>query len=508
MIESIQNLGNHSFVLLLCWIFFLGFTLFSYFKFQKFTPFLLFFSACFLAAAFALFAPYFYTWDEQFHALVGKNLAENPLVPKLFRNEPLGLSPENWITAQIWLHKQPLFTWQMALSIKLFGNNVFAVRFPSVLFHGLLVAAIFRMGTLIFNRKTGFLAALITMHSSFLLGLLSGRIGTDHNDFIFLCYITFSFWAWFEFQNCQKQKWLIWIGVFAGCAILTKWLVGLLVFGAWGIVLLQQFKQENFWKEIIHYFKALGITFLVFVPWQIYTFIKFPIEAAREMTYNAKHISSVIEKHQGSAWFHYEQIQTIYFHQTEFFILLLIGITALFLAKISTKKIVFLLSSLILVYGFFTFVPTKMPAFTVPTFSFVALIIAFGLTHFSTLIKINWLRRFVLLVVGLLILNWMFKPNPTLKAYGFKNDTIEQLGRISRIEAQNFIVKNGQNNPKRIVFGINDFESANISWMFFHNEIAYPFIPAEKDLKKLKKMGFRTVVFKSKKDFEGARRLN
>jgi hypothetical protein len=226
------------------------------------------------------------------------------------------------------------------------------------------------------------------------------------------------------------------------------------------------------------------------------------------MTYNAKHISDVIEKHQGSAWFHYEQIQTIYFHQTEFFILLLIGITALFLAKISTKKIVFLLSSLILVYGFFTFVPTKMPAFTVPTFSFVALIIAFGLTHFSTLIKINWLRRFVLLVVGLLILNWMFKPNPTLKAYGFKNDTIEQLGRISRIEAQNFIVKNGQNNPKRIVFGINDFESANISWMFFHNEIAYPFIPAEKDLKKLKKMGFRTVVFKSKKDFKGATRLN
>jgi 4-amino-4-deoxy-L-arabinose transferase len=508
MIESIQNIGNHSLVFLICWVSFLGFTIFSYFKFQKFTPFLLFFSACFLACAFAMFTPYFFTWDEQFHALVAKNLAENPLVPKLFKKEPLGLNPESWVNAQIWLHKQPLFTWQMALSIKLFGNNVFAVRFPSVLFHGLLVVAIFRIGTLIFNRKTAFLAALIGMHSSFLLGLLSGRIGTDHNDFIFLCYITFSFWAWFEFQSSQQQKWLIWIGVFAGCAILTKWLVGLLVFGAWGIVLLPQFKQETFWKEIIYYFKALGITFLVFIPWQIYTFINFPTEASREMTYNAKHISSVIEKHQGSAWFHYEQIQTIYFHQTEFFILLLIGIIALFLANIPKKNIIFLLSCLILIYGFFTSVPTKMPAFTIPVFSFVALIIAFGLTHFSTLIKINWLRRFVLLIVGLLILNWMFKPNPTLTAYGFKNNTTEQLGRISRIDAQNFMVKNGQNNPKRIVFGINDFEYANISWMFFHDEIAYPFIPEKEDLKKLQKMGFQTLIFKSKKDFFRTQRLD
>jgi 4-amino-4-deoxy-L-arabinose transferase-like glycosyltransferase len=501
MIESIQNIGNHSLILLICWLIFLGFTIFSYFKFQKFTSLLLFFSAFFLAAAFAMFAPYFFAWDEQFHALVGKNLAENPFVPKLFRNEFLHLDPENWVNAQVWLHKQPLFTWQMALSIKIFGNNVFAVRFPSVLFHGLLVAAIFRMGSLIFNRKTGFLAALIAMHSSFLLGLLSGRIGTDHNDFIFLCYITFSFWAWFEFQNSQKQKWLIWIGVFAGCAVLTKWLVGLLVFGAWGFVLLQQLKQEYFWQKTIYFVKALGISCLVFIPWQIYTFIKFPTEAAYEMAYNAKHATEVIEKHQGSAWFHYEQIQTVYFHQTEFFIFLLVGIVALFLAKISKKNILFMLSSLILVYGFFTYVPTKMPAFTIPVFSFVALIIAFGLTHFSSLIKINWVRRLTLTLFALLILNWMFKPSPTLTAYGFKNDTMEQAGRITRIEAQNFIAKNGQNNPKRIVFGINDFEYANISWMFFHNEIAYPFIPADEDLKKLQKMGFQTVIFKSKKDF-------
>jgi hypothetical protein len=70
------------------------------------------------------------------------------------------------------------------------------------------------------------------------------------------------------------------------------------------------------------------------------------------------------------------------------------------------------------------------------------------------------------------------------------------------------MVKNGQNNPKRIVFGINDFEYANISWMFFHDEIAYPFIPEKEDLKKLQKMGFQTLIFKSKKDFFRTQRLD
>ncbi|TXI87502.1 MAG: hypothetical protein E6Q37_02070, partial [Crocinitomicaceae bacterium] len=165
---------------------FIVFSIVSFYKSPKFTSLFLFLSAVSIAAAVANFTTYFFPWDEQFHALVGKNLAENPLFPKLYPSNPLGLKSSIWADSVIWLHKQPLFMWQMALSIKLFGNTVFAVRFPSVIFHGLLVVSVYRIGVLILDRNVGFIAALLVMHSTFLLGLLSGRIGTDHNDFVFL----------------------------------------------------------------------------------------------------------------------------------------------------------------------------------------------------------------------------------------------------------------------------------------------------------------------------------
>src|SRR5687768_11870528 len=65
--------------------------------------------------------PFIYDWDEQYHALVAKNLADHPGIPKLY-SEPL-LHPEEmrWDKNHIWLHKPPLFLWLIAMSIKIFG---------------------------------------------------------------------------------------------------------------------------------------------------------------------------------------------------------------------------------------------------------------------------------------------------------------------------------------------------------------------------------------------------
>jgi 4-amino-4-deoxy-L-arabinose transferase-like glycosyltransferase len=77
--------------------------------------------------------PFLNMWDEQFHALVAKNLSENFLYPVLLPDlEPYN-SLNSWTIGHIWLHKQPFFLWLMALSIKLFGATEFAVRFPSIL---------------------------------------------------------------------------------------------------------------------------------------------------------------------------------------------------------------------------------------------------------------------------------------------------------------------------------------------------------------------------------------
>ena len=81
-----------------------------------------------------LLTPYLMLWDESFHGLVAKHLADNPLKPLLYKDPFFEHDYKNWWDSSIWLHKQPWFLWQIALSIKIFGNSYFAVRFPSLVY--------------------------------------------------------------------------------------------------------------------------------------------------------------------------------------------------------------------------------------------------------------------------------------------------------------------------------------------------------------------------------------
>lgn len=54
-----------------------------------------------------------------------------------------------------------------------------------------------------------------------------------------LCFVTASIWAWVIYlKNIYSLKWTILVGVFVGCAILNKWLPGLLIYGGWVIYIL------------------------------------------------------------------------------------------------------------------------------------------------------------------------------------------------------------------------------------------------------------------------------
>lgn len=493
MTFALQHMGTPSWVALICWIIFLLAAIYSTFQKPKATPLFLFGAAVSIALAFALFSPYLYSWDEQFHALVGKNLSQNPLFPKLYPQQPLPPQSGGWVDLMVWMHKQPLFTWQMAASIKIFGTNAFAVRFPSVLFHGLLVLSIFRIGTLVFNRKTGFIAAILIMHSSFLLGLISGKIGTDHNDFIFLAYITFSCWAWFEWKTSANKKWIYRIGIFAGCAILTKWLVGLLVFAGWGLVIASQWKKEGFRNALKSFLIAFGITVLVAAPWQIYGFVRFPVETAHEMQYNSKHFSQALEMHSGDNWFYFQQIRNLFFNQLEFFLFLITGLIFLWIRPIRKEFKIFMLSVIAITYLFFTLAQTKMPGFTLPAFGFILLLIAFGISEFSKIFKNKWIRGALPTLLVVLVCNLLLKPGPTLNRYGLQKANIESEYREIRINMLHFMQEKGSDS-KRVVFGVQFFDHSNISWMFFNDEIAYRNLPREAEIDQLIAQGYKIAV--------------
>ena len=114
----------------------------------------------------ALIDPFVHIWDEQFHALVAANMSETPFHPKLYRKALLAYDPSDWTANHTWIHKPPLFLWQMAMSIKIFGINALAVRLPSVILAALMVPAVYRIGKICGSARTGFIAFARTIQRS------------------------------------------------------------------------------------------------------------------------------------------------------------------------------------------------------------------------------------------------------------------------------------------------------------------------------------------------------
>lgn len=144
-------------------------------------PVLLFLVALGLRLWAATLDPFLNDWDEVYHAVVAQNLVAHPFTPMLFTEAALPTTT-SWAEQHIWLHKPPFFLWQMACAIKLIGAHPWAVRLPSALWTALMVPAVWRIGSLLRNERTGLVAAGLVTCSYLLQELVAGSINTDHND--------------------------------------------------------------------------------------------------------------------------------------------------------------------------------------------------------------------------------------------------------------------------------------------------------------------------------------
>ncbi len=260
---------------------------------------LLFIGAIGLGCYMAFLDPFLNTWDELYHAQVAKNMMDNLFYPTLYKTTILNYDYTIWTDNYIWLHKQPLFLWQMALSMKIFGINEFAVRLPSVIMHAIIPILIFRIGAISLSKETGFYGALFFSLTYYPLELVSGKYTADHNDIAFLFYITASFWSWFEYNQSKNGFWLIAIGFFAGCAVLIKWLMGLLVFICWAFTLLAEKRSFLRLQRYFPFLVSFIVALCIFLPWQIYILNRFPVESRFELSAFSKHFSNIVEGHGG-----------------------------------------------------------------------------------------------------------------------------------------------------------------------------------------------------------------
>ncbi len=96
----------------LCWIFCaFGFAIFSIVLFLKdrqgMSILFLFIAGLILRLVVAGLDPFLWTWDEQYHALVARNMMTHPFKPMLVSNPLLEYDFRNWQANHVWVHKQP-----------------------------------------------------------------------------------------------------------------------------------------------------------------------------------------------------------------------------------------------------------------------------------------------------------------------------------------------------------------------------------------------------------------
>lgn len=467
LISLFLHLNNKQFSII-----FLGLTAFSIFCFS------------------ALLDPFLNLWDERFHALVAKNLINHPLMPTLFDEPVVDMAYDRWDRYHIWLHKQPLFLWQIAISFKIFGVNEFALRLPNVFLGTILVLITYRSGKLLINRQVGYISGLLMISTIYFLELIAGRQELEHNDFSFLTYVSLSIWAFIEYYYTKRKIWIYLIGLFSGFAILCKWLVGLLVFFGWIVLRITQKKikvKEN--KDILI---AGLITILISLPWQILILYWYPAEAISAYKFNSLHFNVPLEGHGGDFWYHFNFFDNIYGTIASF--LIIPAFLAFYKNGNDRKIFVSLLSMVIIVYIFFSLAATKMPSFTiiVSMIIFIAFATFFYsiINYINQFIKIPSIKNLIFAFSITIIVVFRFDIEFLQEKHTFWKES-NQYSRMLLHNKQ--IFKSLNLSSKAILFNIKGRHY--IEAMFYTGLPAYNFIPSYEQYNNIKNKGRIIAIF-------------
>jgi hypothetical protein len=70
---------------------------------------------------------------------------------------------------------------------------------------------------------------------------------------------------------------------------------------------------------------------------------------------------------------------------------------------------------------------------------------------------------------------------------------VKEAFRMRKVQNE-FVLKNANSKQKRVVFGCELRGYAYVQWMYFTNDIAYPFYPTRTDISRLQKRGFHVAL--------------
>ncbi|MDX2362076.1 MAG: glycosyltransferase family 39 protein [Crocinitomicaceae bacterium] len=341
---------------------------------------------------------YLHSWDERYHALVAKNMLGHPFIPTLYENPIFPYLPEDWSGNHIWLHKQPMSLWTIALSFSCFGTNEIALRLPSILMSTFGIFATYKVARHFFSAQVGFIATFLFSINGLIIELTSGRVATDHIDITFMFFILLGVWMALEFGKRKKVIFNVLCGVFIGAAILTKWLPGLIVIPIW-IGAMRYYRSFSTKYYVLHFLLLLSVIAVVALPWQMYIHYAFPQEAIWEAQYNRKHLTSALEGQSAPFYYYFEKVRLIF---GEMMLLALAFLAIVSWKKRKNPKFWIFAIWIFIPIVFFSFAATKMQGYIMIAAPAIFIIGAYYWEYLKWnkhKLKFKWLASIIMVLI-------------------------------------------------------------------------------------------------------------
>lgn len=201
--------------------------------------------------------------------------------------------------------KPPFFIWMQVLSMKVFGINAFAARFPNALFGVFYLITLYLIGRKHFSARFGLIWALVFCGSLLPNAYFkSGIIDPAFNFFIFLS-VYFMIRVISGLDEVQRGRLALYSGIFSGLSVITKGPVGFLLLGLTLLVYLvaKKFKPFPKWRYIFYF---LGGLLGIIMIWLTIEFSKNGFEIIRQfIAYQAELFNSNVAGHEQPFYYHF-----------------------------------------------------------------------------------------------------------------------------------------------------------------------------------------------------------
>jgi len=425
---------------------------------------------------------FLHAWDERYHALVAKNLINNPLRPTLYDNPVLPYDFKNWAGNHIWIHKQPFPLWTMALSMSVFGVNEIALRLPSILLTTLGIWITFSIARILFNDKVAIISAFLYSIHGLIIELTAGRVATDHIDVFFMFFVELSVLLAIKYFQQKKSVYNILCGISIGLAILSKWLPALIVLPIW-LLLALDFKSLNIKGIIINFLILCLVIVAVALPWQIYIFNNFPLEANWESSFNLKHITEALEGHDKPFYYHFDQARIIF---GELIYLPLIWYFIKTIKKPVNYRRLILSIWILIPFIFFSIARTKMQAYTIFTAPAIFMVTAIFWEYLNIYRRKFRFRGLIVLILFLLIALPARYSLERIKPFMRLNRNPEWARELRELD--NLLTY----EDKTVIFNTE----YPVETMFYTDCTAYPGIPDSLTLARINELGYVILIRK------------